>query len=95
MKTTFKIIYRVHSLERMFERRISAKKIHELVESGEVIEDYSSEGPDPSRLLLGRQGNRPIHLVVSENLSAQEVTVITVYAPDPERWKPGFRSRRV
>jgi len=38
-----------------FERNISAKKVRGALETGETIEDYSSEMPEPSRLILGFQ----------------------------------------
>ena len=89
-----KIIFRVHAVQRMFERNVTVKKVREALETGEVIEDYSSEMPEPSRLLLGFQGKRPFHVVTSENPVANELTVITVYLPDPNKWKKDFRSRR-
>jgi hypothetical protein len=89
-----KIIFRVHAVQRMFERRVSIKKVLDAVKTGEIIEDYSSETPEPSRLILGFQGKRPFHVVTSENLEANETTVITVYVPDANKWKKDARSRR-
>ena len=89
-----KIVFRVHAVQRMFERNVTVKKVREALETGEIIEDYSSEMPEPSRLLLGFQGKRPFHVVTSENPAANELTVITVYLPDPNKWKKDFRSRR-
>ena len=78
----------------MFEREVSVKKVLGAIETGETIEDYSSEMPEPSRLIMGFQGKRPFHVVVSENPEADETTVITVYVPDPNKWKKDSRSRR-
>jgi uncharacterized protein DUF4258 len=78
----------------MFERNISAKKVSQALQSGETIEDYSSEMPEPSRLILGFQGKRPFHLVTSENPGANEITIITVYVPDSEKWNKDFKSRK-
>ena len=89
-----KIIYRVHAVQRMFERSISAKKISQALQSGETIEDYSAEMPEPSRLILGFQGKRPFHIVTSENPEAKEITIITVYVPDPDKWNKDFRTRK-
>ena len=44
------IIFRVHALQRMFEREISEKNIRLALETGEVIEDYSGEMPEPGKL---------------------------------------------
>lgn len=89
-----KILFRVHAVQRMFERNISAMKLSEMIQSGETIEDYSSEMPEPSRLILGFQGKHPVHVVTSENPKTNEITIITVYLPDPGRWTKDFKSRR-
>ena len=89
-----RIIFRAHAVQRMFERGISEKKVRQVLDAGNVIEDYSAEMPEPSRLILGFQGKRPFHVVTSENIESNEVTVITVYVPDAEKWKKDFRSRR-
>ena len=89
-----KLLYRVHAVQRMFERRISVKKVLGAIETGEIIEDYSAEMPEPSRLILGFQGKRPFHVVTSENPETNETIVVTVYIPEPARWKKDFRSRR-
>ena len=89
-----KVLFRVHALQRMFERNISAKKVSQALQSGETIEDYSSEMPEPSQLVLGFQGKRPFHMVTSENPETNEITIITVYIPDPDKWNKDFKSRK-
>lgn len=89
-KTTF----RVHAVQRMFERDISVKRVLSAIKSGETIEDYSSEMPEPSRLILGFQGKQPFHVVTSENPETNVTTIITVYIPEPDKWRNDFRSRR-
>jgi hypothetical protein len=79
----------------MFERRISAKKVIQVLQAGETIEDYSGEMPEPSRLILGFQGKRPFHVVTSEDRATNETTIITVYIPEPGKWNRDFKSRRV
>jgi hypothetical protein len=89
-----KYIFRVHAVERMFERGVSVRQVCIALTSGEIIEDYSSEMHQPSHLILGSPGKRPFHVVTSENPRTAEITVITVYIPDPNKWKKDFRSRR-
>ncbi|MCL5612361.1 MAG: DUF4258 domain-containing protein [Chloroflexi bacterium] len=89
-----RIISGSDAVQRMFERGISEKKVRQVLDAGNVIEDYSAEMPEPSRLILGFQGKRPFHVVTSENIESNEVTVITVYVPDAEKWRKDFRSRR-
>jgi hypothetical protein len=88
------ILFRAHAVQRMFEREISVGKVRRAVETADVIEDYSSEMPEPSRLLLAFQGKRPFHVVTSENHSSEQTTIITVYLPSADKWKKDFRSRR-
>jgi len=78
----------------MFERGVSIKKVLSAIKTRETIEDYSSETPEPSRLILGFQSGRPFHVVTSENPETNETTVITVYIPDASRWKEDSKSRR-
>ena len=89
-----KILFRAHAVQRMFEREISPAKVRKALEAGDVIEDYSAEMPEPSRLIMGLQGKRPFHIVTSEDPEIETITVVTVYIPDPNKWKKDFRSRR-
>jgi hypothetical protein len=88
------IIFRIHAVQRMFERRIPLENVRQVLQSGEMIEDYSGEMPDPGRLLSAKRGQRPLHVVMAENTKEGELVVITVYEPDPAQWKPGFRKRK-
>lgn len=89
-----KIYFRVHAIQRMFERRVAARKVVQALQTGETIEDYSSEMPEPSRLILGFQGKRPFHVVTSESHTVNETTIITVYIPDSGKWNSDFKSRK-
>ena len=89
-----KIMYRSHAIQRMFERDVSVRNVSQALFSGETIEDYSAEMPEPSRLILGFQGKRPFHIVTSENRETNETTIITVYLPDPGKWNKDFRRRK-
>lgn len=89
-----KTLFRVHAVQRMFERHVSVRNVARALQSGEVIEDYSAEMPEPGRLILGFQGKRPFHMVISENPETNEVTVVTVYIPDPNQWNKEFKRRR-
>jgi len=63
--------------------------------TGEVIEDYPDDTPYPSRLMLGWCNFRPLHVVTANNKEAQETIILTVYEPDPNKWEPGFRKRKL
>ena len=88
------LVFRVHAIQRMFQRHFSKEDVRRTLESGEVIEEYLDDKPYPSRLVLGWIGQRPVHVVVAENNEAQETIVITVYEPEPEKWEADFTRRK-
>ena len=88
------LVFRVHALQAMFRRGISAEEVSEALSNGRIIEEYPEDRPYPSRLVLGWSGSRAIHVVAADNHSEQETIIITVYEPDPSRWEPGFEKRR-
>lgn len=89
-----KLIFRVHAVQRMAQRHISENDVRLVLTAGEIIEDYASDTPYPSRLLLGWTGQRPLHVVAADNDANQETIVITAYEPDPNQWTADFRRRR-
>lgn len=92
--TSRPIIYRIHAVQRMFERRISEEHVRQVLGSGEMIEDYSDEMQCPGGLMSGRRGGRPLHVVMTGNTSDNELVVVTVYEPDASQWKSNFRKRK-
>lgn len=90
----FRLVFRVHAIQRMFQRRVSEEEVKQVVVAGETIETYPDDKPFPSRLMLGWIGSRPVHVVVADNVEAQEAIIITVYQPDAEEWETGFKRRK-
>ena len=88
-----KLTYRVHAVERMFDRGISDDDVRCVLLDGEEIAAYRNT-PYPGRLVLGWCGTRAIHVVVDENRDDGELIVITTYEPQPELWEFGFKRRR-
>jgi hypothetical protein len=78
----------------MFERCFSEEGIRYVLDTGETIENYPDDIPYPSRLILGRRGLRPVHIVVVDNNEDNEIILITVYEPDSRQWKVDFRRRK-
>jgi hypothetical protein len=89
-----RLVFRVHALQRMFERQISVDDVRRVLESGETIAEYSDDRPLPSRLVLGWVLGKPIHVVAADAKDSDITVVITAYRPDPGRWYSGFRWRR-
>jgi len=90
-----RLIFRYHAVQRMVQRGISLRDVRAALETGETIETYSDDAPYPSRLVLGWVGGtRALHVVVADDVAANEVIIVTVYEPDLVTWQPGFRRRR-
>ena len=88
-----KLVFRLHALQRMFQRDISNDDVKRTIESGEVIENYPNDEPYPSQLTLGFVNDRPIHVVFAENSEENEIIIITVYEPNPTKWEQDFKRR--
>ena len=82
----YSIVYRLHAIQRMLERNVNNDELRQIINNGKVIEKYVNDSPYPSRLMLGKVNNRPLHLVITENKTEKKIIVITVYEPDPRKW---------
>jgi len=89
-----RLVFRIHAVQRMYQRRVSEADVRHILETGETIESYPDDTPYPSKLVLGWKGARPLHVVVAENLGAQETIVITVYEPTQSEWSDDFKRRK-
>ena len=89
-----RIVFRGHAIRRMHQRHIAPTDIRHVLEAGTVVEDYPTDTPYPSRLVLGWLGTRPLHVVAADHAAEQTTIIITVYEPSPERWEADFRTRR-
>jgi hypothetical protein len=89
-----KITFRIHAIQRMFERSISADDVRAVLTNGITIEEYPEDTPYPTRLLLGWRGKRPLHIVVASNEVDDEQIIVTVYEPDLNHWESDFKRRK-
>jgi hypothetical protein len=90
-----RLVFRVHAIQRMFQRHISVVDVHSVLLSGELIESYPDDVPYPSYLLIGWCGSRPVHIFAADNAAFCETIIITVYEPDLTNWENGFTRRRL
>lgn len=81
-----------HAAEQIKERQIRISEIYSVLDYGIKIEDYPTDYPYPSCLMLGLSEQGPLHVVCSLNDGI--VYLITAYRPDPEKWEADFRTRR-
>ena len=86
------IRFSAHAVRRMDEEQIVTPEVLEALQTGRMIEDYPTDTPYPSRLILGWVGGRPVHVVTA--ISAEDTIIVTVYRPNAERWDETFTIRR-
>lgn len=90
-----KVLFLPHALQQMLrpDRMIRRKEIRNVIEHGEIIEDYPDDARGHSCLMLGFDDTgRPIHVVCSPK--EDFLAVITAYLPDPHEWTDDFKTRR-
>jgi hypothetical protein len=83
-----------HAIRRIFERKIKREWIIIIIESGEIIEEYTDDIPYPSYLMLGFIEKQPLHVVVVVNKETKTCHIVTVYIPDKKIWQSDFKTRR-
>ena len=75
-----------HAVDQTILRNISVQEIRDVINNGEIIEDYPDDKYGPSCLIFGvTQIGRPIHIQCSYP-SRLIFKVVTVYEPNPDRW---------
>jgi len=82
-----KFLFLPHAIQQMTrpERMISRQEVRNVVEHGEVIEDYPDDARGHGCLMLGfGLDHRPIHVVCAPK--SEYLAIITAYLPNPEEW---------
>lgn len=90
-----RVVFSAHAIRWMFQRRIDAETVMQVIVERETIAEYPDDTPYPSRVLLGVIKDRPIHVVVAtEPVQRGACIVVTVYEPGIDRWAVDFKRRR-
>ena len=88
-----KIFATNHASDHFRQRGISIKDVRNAVNSGEIIEQYPDDYPNPSCLILGKNlRGENIHAVLSDSGTSSKI--IMAYFPDVEKWNDDFKIRR-
>ncbi len=89
-----KVLFLPHALRQMLrpERMIRTVEVVNVIQKGEIIEEYLNDPRGHSCLLLGfGERNRPIHVVCAPR--KDYLAIITAYLPDAHEWSSDFRKR--
>ena len=91
-----RILFLPHAVRQMSkpERMISTEEVRQVIESGEIIENYPNDPRGHSCLMLGFGiDKRPIHIVCAPK--KEYLAIITAYIPNEEEWENNFKKRKV
>lgn len=81
-------------LARLQERSINPSDVKRCIITGEIIENYPSDHPYPSCLILGFSvENKSLHTVVG--VGNNYLWLVTAYFPTLEKWESDFKTRKV
>jgi Domain of unknown function (DUF4258) len=89
-----RVEWRKHVLQKLAERGLSQRSVLEVIETGEVIRDYSDDKPFPSALLLGYPASQPLHVVAACDEMSETAFIITAYEPSLEIFETDYRTRK-
>lgn len=82
-----------HVLKRCNERNIRYMDIKDCIMNGEIIEQYPTDYPYPSCLILGLNINKEcLHVVVGTDL--KKLWIITAYYPNNNKWADDYKTRK-
>jgi hypothetical protein len=71
---------------------ISTKDVRDVIENGEVIENYPGDVRGHSCLILNFPNRRPVHVVCSPK--DDYLAIITAYLPNDEEWEDNYKKRK-
>ena len=81
-----------HAGGRLIKRQISPDEVIHTLRTGTIIEQYPTDYPFPSCLIVATVNSRPLHVVCS--IGNNQLYIITAYQPDPDAWDSTFTIRR-
>lgn len=87
------VIYSTHATTKMFSRAIAQTDVEYVLLNGNQIMSYPTDKPHPSHLRFALVNNRPIHVVVAQDILGN-CYVITVYEPDITIWNNDFTTKK-
>ena len=90
-----RLLFLPHALRQMSRpgRMITTSEVRNVIEHGEVIENYPDDPRGESCLILGHgESRRSVHIVCAPR--ADYLAVITAYLPDENEWSDDFKVRK-
>ncbi|MBI1787067.1 MAG: DUF4258 domain-containing protein [Acidobacteria bacterium] len=73
-----------HAQQRMGLRKVSHKDLKFIIATGDIIEEYPHDQPDPKALFMAFVKGEPVYLSCA--FDGSYAHIITVHRYDPTRW---------
>ena len=89
-----RILYLPHAIRQMSrpDRMISPEEVRNVIEQGEIIEDYPNDQRGHSCLMFCYSiGDRPLHVICAPK--GDYLAIITAYIPSMEEWE-NYKKRK-
>ena len=90
-----RLLFSSHALEQMnlLERLITTRDVRDIIENGDIIEEYADDPRGPSCLVYGKtREGRVLHVVCAPK--SDHLVVVTAYTPSLIEWERDFRTRK-
>ena len=83
----------MHAAKRLEQRGIHVSDVISCIRNGKIIEQYPTDYPFPSCLILGLSvKQKHLHVVIGSNL--ETLWIVTAYYPNPDKWENDFQTRK-
>lgn len=89
-----RIRWTYHVNMRLKGRFIPREAILSSVDTYEIIEEYLEDKYLPSYLVYVEYRGQIVHIQIATDLENDNVTIVTVYKPSPDKWEKDFKTRR-
>jgi hypothetical protein len=87
------VLWTYHVNMRMGKRPITRDRLLASIESFEIIEENPMDKYLPSYLVRAEDLAGIFHVLVAADVPGDNVRIITMYVPDPQKWDNEFRHR--
>jgi len=83
-----------HVNMRLKDRFIPRQAILSSADSYEIIEEYPKDKYLPSYLIYAEYECQIVHIQIATDLENDNITIVTAYKPNMDKWEKDFRTRR-
>jgi hypothetical protein len=89
-----RIRWSYHVTMRLKQRKLTAQVLSDSMASLDLMESYPDDKYLPSFLLRGVVEGLVFHALIATDVEGDNVRVVTMYLPDPNKWDVAGRKRR-